>query len=468
MVRITPTQGRFDSSLDTMATKLRVPVFVDNALHYAKVESSSEGSKVTIENNNAENYDLATEKAYSLVESESTAYLTHRETDGHTLKNAIYGSKGKNASTPLLYGAVNNGKRLLGKTSASTDEGLRIELRNMKSKTLREIGFDEDAVRFGQTVDVGFRTTDLAMRLGDSITGSITSVSIGNPLNTVNSSQRRQHSNVFLAANFNGVNLITSLRYLSKHDNSIPVFNRFGSLLHVPMSYFSSLRVLDADMRLGNKDSIPVDDSQNRVSVRGRRIALNEELLVTMDDRSRQQGRFDNDVIENITPVFDASITSMQQARRVARKMLKANSAMQGRIETNGHPFAFDLRPGDVVMYDGQKHVIIEATHKMARSVSDFVFTSVKSGIDGVLQGIFETGITESAVRNPETTQQIKEENFSFFNTLDITIVPMITLTRVAKNGFLIGGNGNRGRIGGNYKVLGLNKGTSVTMRGDL
>ena len=67
MVRITPTQGHFDTSLDTMATKLRAPVFVDNALHYAKVESSSEGNKVTIENNNAENYDLATEKAYSVV-----------------------------------------------------------------------------------------------------------------------------------------------------------------------------------------------------------------------------------------------------------------------------------------------------------------------------------------------------------------------------------------------------------------
>ena len=71
--------------------------------------------------------------------------------------------------------------------STTTDEGLRVELRNMKGKTLRGIGFDESAVRFGQTVDVGFRTTDLAMRLGDSITGSITSVSIGNPLNTVNS-----------------------------------------------------------------------------------------------------------------------------------------------------------------------------------------------------------------------------------------------------------------------------------------
>ena len=468
MVRITPTQGHFDTSLDTMATKLRAPVFVDNALHYAKVESSSEGNKVTIENNNAENYDLATEKAYSVVESESTVYLTHRETDGHSLKSAIYGSKGKNTTTPLLYGATDETKRLLGKTTTTTNEGLRVELRNMKGRRLTSIGFDDDAVRFGQTIDVGFRTTDLAIRLGESITGSITSVSIGNPLNTVNSSQRRQHSNVFLAANFNGVNLITSLRYLSKHDNGVPVFNRFGSLLHVPMSYFSSLRVLDADNRLGNKDTIPLEDSQNRVSVRGRAVALNEDLIVTMDDRSRQQGRFDNDVIENITPVFDASITSMQQARRVARKMLKANSAMLGRVITQGHPSAFDLRPGDIVMYDGEKRVIVEANHVMSRGTSDFTFVSIKSGIDGILQGIFEAGITEASVKNPDTTQQIIEENFSFFNTFDITIVPMLTVRRVAANGFLIGRNGNRGRVGGNHKVLGLNKGTPITMRGEL
>lgn len=284
----------------------------------------------------------------------------------------------------------------------------------------------------------------------------------------MNSSQRRQHSNVFLAANFNGVNLITSLRYLSKHDNAVPVFNRFGSLLHVPMSYFSSLRVLDADNRLGNKDTIPLEDSQNRVSVRGRAVALNEDLIVTMDDRSRQQGRFDNDVIEGITPVFDASITSIQQARRVARKMLKANSAMLGRVITQGHPSAFDLRPGDIVMYDGEKRVIVEANHVMSRGTSDFTFVSIKSGIDGILQGIFEAGITEAAVKNPDTTQQITEENFSFFNTFDITIVPMLTVSRVAANGFLIGRNGNRGRVGGNHKVLGLNKGTPITIRGDL
>ena len=141
---------------------------------------------------------------------------------------------------------------------------------------------------------------------------------------------------------------------------------------------------------------------------------------LSMDDRSRQQGRFDNDVIENITPVFDASITSMQQARRVARKMLKANSAMLGRVVTQGHPNSFDLRPGDVVMYDGEKRVIVEANHVMSKGTSDFTFVSIKSGIDGILQGIFEAGITEAAVKNPDTTQQITEENFSFFNTFNI------------------------------------------------
>ena len=119
-------------------------------------------------------------------------------------------------------------------------------------------------------------------------------------------------------------------------------------------------------------------------------------------------------------------------------------------------------------MYDGEKRVIVEANHVMSKGTSDFTFVSIKSGIDGILQGIFEAGITEAAVKNPDTTQQITEENFSFFNTLNITVVPIVTLTRVASNGFLIGRNGNRGRVGGNYKVLGLNKGTSITMRGDL
>ena len=49
MMRIAHTQGRFDASLTTVATDVRKPVFVDNAVHYAKIESRSDGkNRVTI------------------------------------------------------------------------------------------------------------------------------------------------------------------------------------------------------------------------------------------------------------------------------------------------------------------------------------------------------------------------------------------------------------------------------------
>jgi len=88
--------------------------------------------------------------------------------------------------------------------------------------------------------------------------------------------------------------------------------------------------------------------------------------------------------------------------------------------------------------------------------------------LEGVLQGILEGGITEQSLKNKDINNQIVDENFSFFNSYDITILPLITVTEVSGSGVLIGGNGDRGKIGGNYKKLGLNKGTPITIRGEL
>ena len=219
---------------------------------------------------------------------------------------------------------------------------------------------------------------------------------------------------------------------------------------------------------MGNRQKSGADSVSNRVSVQGRQIALNEPVIVTMDDRTKQQGRFDNDVIEEVSPIFDASVTSVQQARRVARRMLKANASIRGKVQSAGHPHNWHIRPGDMVYYDSKKYMVVEALHKMAENTSDFVFLSAESGLEGVLQGILEGGITEQSLKNKDINNQIVDENFSFFNSYDITILPLITVTEVSGSGVLIGGNGDRGKIGGNYKKLGLNKGTPITIRGEL
>lgn len=474
---MTKTQSYFDTALTTVATKVRQPVFVDNAVHYAKVEPRSDGkSRVTIEGRNAENYDLATEKTYSYVESESSITISHTESDGHTQKSNLWTSKGKNIPTNMMFGSDRPSNRLLGSTYTTTDTGLRVNLRNMKSRTLNSIGFVESDVHMGQLMDVGMRTTDLAVQLSNSITGAVTSVSIGESLNTANSASRRKHSNVFLATDFNNVNLITALRYISRHDSGVPIFNRYGTLLYVPVNTISKIRQINSAIRFGKKNKSPVDNSENRISVQGRQIALNEQLIITMDDRARQKGKFDSDVIENVTPIFDASITSKQQGRKVARKMLKANTVMQGALSSQGHPNQWDIRPGDVVMYDREKYIVSEASHRMSDGQSDFVLLSMDIGIDGVLQGILEGSITAAATTNNENGYQIVEENFSFFNTLDINILPVVVVTQVSPNGFLIGENAGRGRIGGAATVgattgimkIGLNKETPIVLRGEM
>ena len=46
---IQSSKGRFDSSLTDVMTDVRQPVFVDNAVHYAKYEPKSNArSKITI------------------------------------------------------------------------------------------------------------------------------------------------------------------------------------------------------------------------------------------------------------------------------------------------------------------------------------------------------------------------------------------------------------------------------------
>lgn len=451
---IQSSKGRFDSSLTDVMTDVRQPVFVDNAVHYAKYEPKSNArSKITIEAVNADNYELASERTYSFVESESSILLTHTETAGHSLKSDVFSSKGKNSVTKLLFSKDNQKSRILTDTTSSTASGLRAQLRNMKGVTLKDLGFEDTQVRTGQAIDIGFRTTDLALRVGDEINDSLNSITIGAPTTvTKMGSNRRKSSHTFLASDFNGVNLVTALRYISRHDNRIIKFDRYGNLNYVPFNHSDVNRALEYNVRFGNKDTNPIENVENRITVKGIPIAVNEELIFTMDDRSKQQGQNDVNIIENTSPLFDASITNLTRAKTVARQILKANSTLSGSIRSEGHPNAWELRPGDIVEYEGNRLSVLEVKHTL-NGLSDFVFLNAESGLEGVLQNIREGSITTSSLTNPDRSNQNKSENFSFFDSMEVVITPIVTLVNTNESGFLIGRNSDRGRLGGAQTV---------------
>ena len=454
---IQSTKGRFDETLTTVMNDVRQPVFVDNAVHYAKVEPRSNGkSRVTIEAVNADNYDIASERTYTISESESALTLTHTETDGHTLKSDIFTGRGKNSITKLLYGKDETSKRVMTGTTASTASGLRADMRNMRGLTLKELGFDDTEVRVAQGIDIGFRTTDLAMRVSDEVNDALNAVTIGSSTTVTKMGvNRRKHSTIFLATDFNGVNLVTALRFISRHDNRIIKFDRYGVLNYVPFNFAEVSRPVEYNVRFGNKDTSPIENVENRITVSGIPIAVNENLVFTMDDRSKQQGRDDIDIVENTSPIFDASITNMNRARTVARQILRANSTLSGSIKSEGHPNCWELRPGDVVEYEGKRLTVLEVKHTM-NGLSDFVFLSAETGLEGVLQNIREGSITTTSVNRPDKSNQIKEENFSFFSSLEIIVTPTITVIEGNSTGFLIGRNGDRGRLGGAATVTGI------------
>ena len=465
---IQSSKGRFDSTLTDVMNDIRQPVFIDNAVHYAKSEPRSTGkTRVTIEAVNADNYDLATERTYSISETESSLVLTHSETDGHTLKSDIWSNRGKNSVPSLLYGKEDNTKRIMRSTMTSTDNGLRLDLRNMKGKTLKELGFDDTEIRLGQNIDVGFRTTDLAMRVSDAVNDTLTAISIGSPISiTKMSSNRRKSSNTYLAADFNGVNLVTALRYISRHDNRIIKFDRYGVLNYVPFNFTDTSRIVESEIRFGSKDTSPIENVENRITVQGIPLAVNEKLVYTMDDRAKQQGTYDIDVIENTSPLFDASITNLNRAKAVARQILRANSTLSGSIKSHGHPHVWELRPGDIVEYDGNRLSVLEARHRLD-GLTDFVLLGADSGLEGVLQNIREGSITSSSVDRPDNANQIISESFSFFDSMEVVITPTIKVLSLNSSGYLIGQNSERGRLGGNYKTIGMAKDDGIEIRGE-
>ena len=466
---IQSSKGRFDSTLTNVMNDIRQPVFIDNAVHYAKIEPRSAGkTRVTIEAVNADNYDLATERTYSLVESESSIIITHTETDGHSLKSDVWSSKGKNTVTDLLYSEDNPVDRIMRSTMTSTDNGLQSDLRNRKTRTLKEIGFDDDIIHLGQNMDIGFRTTDLAINLSQSVPNAITAVTLGSSRTvTKMSDNRRKNSNVFLAADFYGVNLITALRFVTRHDNRVTIMNKHGVLNYVPFNFADVSRKIDGNIRFGSKDSSPMDNIENRITVQGQQIALNENLILTMDDRSKQQSKYSSDILENSIPIFDASITSTSRAKTVARQILKANASVSGSLRSDGHPNLWDVRPGDIIEYDGNRLTILKAQHRLSNALSNFTFLSTNSGLEGVLQGIKQGSITETSKRRPDKTNQIHTENFSFFDNIEIIVTPTITITELSHAGFLIGRNSERGVLGGNNETIGLIEKETIIIEGE-
>ena len=461
--------GRFSTDMDSIMDHVRKPVFVDNAVHHAKVEvSSGIKNKITIEDNNSSTFQVMPETRYDIVEGESSIQITHKETAGHSsLAVPFLGDNVLSATNKpmLVYNADVPSQRLAISTVEDSNIGILMNLRNMKGKTLDSLGLIQREVNLGQPIDVGLRTTDLAIRLSQQVTGGINSVNLGGNLsNTNNNNGRRRHSNRFIGQDFTNVNLMTALRYIARHDSHMILLDRFGNLLYIPITFSESNRTISVNFRSGAKQANPIDNTPNRVTVQGDSMALNDLVIVSVDDTERQSG-VNGEVREDPSPVMDMTVNTTKAAKRVARQILRGLSLVRGSISSEGHPDITDLRPGMTVSYGGEDRVITEIKHMPLTKMSDITMMNVDTGIEGVLQSISEGATSVSSTDAPLTYVQIVDENLSMFGKIELRISTQITERGVNNTAFLIGGvkgTKDRGKIGGTGLPIGANKTGSV------
>ena len=457
--------GRFNTDMPAVMDHVRKPVFVDNAVHHAKVDTSTGvQAKVTIENSNASTFQVMPETRYQIVEGESSIQITHKETPGHSSTAVPFLGDNVLSSTNkpmLVYNADNPAQRLVTSTLESSTVGILMNLRNMKGKTLNDLGFFEREVKLGQPIDVGLRTTDMAIRLGQQATTSMNSFNIGrNMAATNNNNGRRMHSNRFLGQDFANVNLMTALRFIGRHDSRMVLMDRFGNMLYVPITFSEATAIVDADFHFGSTRTDPVDNTPNRITVQGQPIALNDLVIVTVNDTERQSG-INGEIREEPTPVVDMTVRSSRKAKSVGRQILRGNTLSAGAISSEGHPGLTHLRPGMTIEYGGVNRVITEARHTPLTGFTDLTMLNIESGIEGVLQGISEGANAVSGTEAPLTYVQIVEENLSMFGKIELRITSTVTERGVHNTAFLIGGvkgTKTRGKIGGEGLPIGVNK----------
>jgi hypothetical protein len=456
--------GRFSTNVAEVMDHVRKPVFVDNAIHHARAEVAMDGKNlVTIEKSNTTTFKVTPERKYKIVEGESSLQVTHNLTPGHRYTGNPFYSDNKISSSnqpDLLFNADVTSERLAPSSNEENTTGRTLFLQNMKNQRISNVGFSGDEVYFANPIDVGLRTTDLAIKMGKSLTGSGVKVNIGLPSSSSNTGQSRKHSTRYLAQNFHEVNLKSALKFISRHDKRMILFDKFGNLLYVPLRFTESERVIDSSLRLGNEKEDPIDDTPNRILIQGGQRALNDFAQVIIDNAEQQSGD-EGVVVNEPTVITDMSVRTKQGAKRIGRQILQANAASKGSITSTGHIRNTDIRPGDTVIFNGVQTAVVESRHKLPEGISDLVLMNVNTGLEGVLTGIREGSVIEKQGSNPDTTQQKQSLNLNFFGNIKINVGLSIIERGVGTTKMLLGGTKGtktRGKIGKNGLQMGAAK----------
>ena len=395
--------GRADAAQNTVMKKIRKPRFVDNAVRhaqYTKVKAGFAANKPT-----KTDFIPTPERRYKLIEEEDTIRLLHNPTDSMTYEGSLFydGDKVTATSTlpALAVGSENHAQALVMSEIKTSTKGNRYGIENLKGRKLHDIGFTDKTIRFAQKVGVGLRTSDLAIKLGNTSQSSINGLKVKRP------------SGTFVAQDFYGIDSLTAIRFLAKHDFYSPRSDRFGNLVYSPQTQIEREHLLTENRVSGGTSENNNSALPNRVVVRGKSRANNDKNVVQVDDFGTQ-GDSVNEVPGGI---YAPTALTKASARRIGQNMLrmskKANdSKILVDVLEGSH-----IQPGDLVSYqsrtDNNKQIVLSGNYDLINRKSDLHINSVDGTLEDVLQKFQEVDISNTSEDDFDRNRQFSVEEFS-------------------------------------------------------
>ena len=448
-----PPKGRQDSILNEVSSTIRAPVFVDNTvLHarYTRERDTITGQSLKVSPPIASDFQMTHPRQYTLTEGADQITLSHSVKAGTNYTGPVYfnGVKLDDSTDQhplIIYGSEDTSQRLRASEIETSTYGSKMTLPNMRGRSLSDIDFNSQPVILGQTMDVGFRTTDAVQYLFNETYNSINAFEIGFVLagpragtnSYYNGGDIARHSTHFISQNFQGVNMLAALKYIGRYDRHTLIYDRFSNLLYAPDVFTLTDRKIGDSKTMGESQIRPLTGRANQITVRGKTIALNDDNTINVDDMEAQKR---DGAVKN-QKINDPLSRTQVKARLTATEMLRFNRKAQTVLDSKGHMNSWDLDPGDVVYYKApaggvEKYVaLLKAEHSFRQHSSDFRMVRDDDTLEGMLSVFASTGTIDSAEQ--DYVSQILTHDISNIGDIQLLVTPSVSI-------FILTGNNVR------------------------
>ena len=207
---------------------------------------------------------------------------------------------------------------------------------------------------------------------------------------------------------------VSAMRFLAKHDGYNVSTDQFGNLHYSHQQKHGREHIITQTMVSEGSIESEGKSTLNRVVVRGKVRANNDQNVVQVDDFGPQK-----DTVNEIPGgIYAPTAVTKASAKAIGRRLLAmTKKKAEGNEKLMGTLMSSRVQPGDVISYetitDSERKIVLSTRHYLTQRKSDIDINSVDGSIEDILQRFQEVDISSSTRDNEERNRQFSQEEFA-------------------------------------------------------